>query len=151
MKTGDLLASLALIGVGSFILYGALGLPYVDEIGPGPGFLPFWIGSGLVGLSAILLAKTVLRPEPGRSSGQSSLTEVLRALAAWIAIMVGISLLEHIGFLLSYLLLTFFLVWIMSRRTAWVAFAAAAGCSATFYVLFGLVLELPLPPGPWGF
>jgi putative tricarboxylic transport membrane protein len=151
MKTGDLLAGLVLIGVGSFIIHQALRLDYVNEFGPGPGFLPFWIGAGLVSLSAILLAMTVLAPERGRLQEQSSRAEVLRGLAAWVAVMVGISLLEQLGFLASYVLLTFFLVWIMARRSAWVSLIAAAACGAVLYFLFAGLLDLPLPPGPWGF
>lgn len=151
MRRGDLLAGLLLIGVGSFIIYEALRLDYVNEFGPGPGFLPFWIGSALVGLSAIMVVMTVLWPERGPSKEQSSRAQVLRGLATWVAVMIGISLLEPVGFLVSYVLLTFFLVWVMARRSAWVSLTAAVGCGASLYVLFGVVLDLPLPPGPWGF
>jgi len=46
-KTG-LVAALCLAAFGGYVIYTGAQLPYVAEIGPGPGIFPLWIGIGLL-------------------------------------------------------------------------------------------------------
>ena len=50
----DLLSGIVLASFGSFLIYEAQRLPYRSEFGPGPGFLPLWIGIGIVACSAVM-------------------------------------------------------------------------------------------------
>lgn len=62
MKRADVLAGLCLIGLGIFIIQQALQLDYINEYGPGPGFLPLWLGIGFLALTSPLVVMTILRP-----------------------------------------------------------------------------------------
>jgi hypothetical protein len=60
-------------------------------------------------------------------------------------------LLKPLGFLLSFALLTLFVVAVMYGRPLKTALAAAVGNAVGFYLLFVLALDISLPVGPLGF
>jgi putative tricarboxylic transport membrane protein len=148
VKNGDLLAGLSLVGMGIFIIQRSLQLDYVNEYGPGPGFLPLWIGIGFVALAFSLVVTTVLRtasPEEGEWN------KVGRALAAWGGLIVATALLNRLGFILSFTILTLFLVFVLDRRPLLASLAVAVGSAFGFYLIFSVALRVSLPVGPWGF
>ena len=150
MKKGDILAGLLLIGLGILIIQQALQLDYINEFGPGPGFLPLWLGIGFLALASSLIVMTILLPT-SPAVGEGSWKEVARALATWGGLMVMTALLSWLGFILSFTLLTLFLVLVMDRRPLGTALAVAVGSAFGFYLIFAVALGLPLPLGPWGF
>ena len=148
MKNGDLLAGLALIGLGIFITHRALQLDYVNEYGPGPGFLPLWLGIGFLALAASLVVINLLR---SASPGEESWSKIGRALAAWGGLIAATALFRTLGFILSFTLLTLFLVFVLDRRSLLAALTVAVGSAFGFYLLFSIALGVSLPVGPWGF
>lgn len=144
----DLVAGLCIGGFGIFVLYEASSLPYFSEYGPGPGLLPLWLGISLVSLAAVLIVHTLLYPE---NSEQVAWRKVTRPAAAWIGFVITIGLLSRLGFTLSFVLLSLFLVLVMERRSILAAVNVAAGLALAFYLIFIFSLGVPLPLGPWGF
>ncbi len=144
----DLVAALVLATVGGFILYKSTQLDYINEFGPGPGFLPLWLGIALLVLAIALLALTVMQPQ---TAVLSSWIEVFRALTTWVVFMIAIALVDQLGFFLSFVLLTFFLVWVMNRRSPWLSLTVAMSSAVFFYVVFSWSLGISLPEGPLGF
>jgi hypothetical protein len=109
-----------------------------------------WYGLALVVLSLAVAARAVLkRGEDG--TGELDWSRVGRALLAWAALTACIASLKVLGFLLSFGLLTSFVVWVMYRRS--LAFAAVCGVAAAlaFYLIFPLALNVALPVGFLGF
>ena len=49
MGVANLLAGIVVLLFGSLVAFSASQLPYKGEYGPGPGFLPLWIGIALIG------------------------------------------------------------------------------------------------------
>ncbi len=45
---GDLIAGAVLAAFGIYVIWVAVKLPYVSDVGPGPGFFPLWLGIGLI-------------------------------------------------------------------------------------------------------
>ena len=150
MKKGDLFSGLLLIGLGIFIIQEALQLEYIADYGPGPGFLPLWLGIGFLALASPLVVITILRPMSPAIEG-GSWKGMGRALAAWGGLMVTTALLKSVGFILSFSILTFFLVLVMDRRPLFTAVAVAAGSAFGFYLIFAVALGIALPIGPLGF
>jgi len=144
---GDLLAGPLIGGFGIFVLYEASRLPYGSEFGPGPGFLPLWLGLGITCFAIVLVANTFL----ARGALEQVSWSAKRPLAAWIALAVAIGLLSRLGFIVSFALLTLFLVLAMERRSALAALNVAASLALAFYLIFVFSLGVPLPLGPWGF
>jgi putative tricarboxylic transport membrane protein len=147
---GDLISGVCVAAFGVYVAVASSRLSYVSEHGPGPGFMPLWLGIGLIVLALSLIAIDLARPEPKRSI-KSGPWPVARTLGGWLAVMASIILLPRLGFSLSLALLTIFLVVVLDRRSLWTALSVAFGLALGFYVVFVLALGLPLPSGPWGF
>ncbi|MBI4490157.1 MAG: tripartite tricarboxylate transporter TctB family protein [Deltaproteobacteria bacterium] len=150
MKNGDLLTGLSLLGLGIFIIHQALQLDYINEYGPGPGFLPLWLGIGFLALASSLVVMTLLR-FVSHTAEEGSWSKRGRALATWGGLMVATVLLNRMGFILSFAILTLFLVFVMDRRPLLAALMVAVGSAFGFYLIFSVALGLSLPVSPWGF
>ena len=133
----DVWSGLALAALGAFIVYRASGWDYLTPEGPGPGFFPLWYGIAMLALSLYLVVSPTDTRVDWRGSG--------RALGTWAAIVACIATFKWAGFVVSFAALVFFMVTAMYRRSALTGALVAAATAATFYVLFPLVLGVPLP------
>ena len=75
---------------------------------------------------------------------------MVRPLAGWLAVMVAIALLGKIGFALSFIILTVFLVVALDRRPALLAVVVALGLALAFHLVFVVALDVSLPKAVWG-
>jgi len=147
---GDFVSGAVLTGLGIFIILEARRWDYLAADGPGPGFFPMWYGMALVALSLMLMAGAVRR-RSGGTGKPVKWSEVGRGLIVWGALTACIALLKVLGFLLSFALLTLFIVSIMYRRPLWYGMLAGVIGSAVFYLIFPLALNVALPVGVFGF
>lgn len=147
---GDFLAGLILIALGIYIIQQALKLDYTNEYGPGPGFFPLWLGIGFVILASSLVVANFLR-QVRHENINRAWREKTRTLVIWLALMIGIALLDVIGFILSYALVSIFIIRVMERRSLLTSAAATLCGISFFYTTFIFAFGVPLPVGPWGF
>ena len=148
---GDLIASICLAGFGVYVISVAAKLPYVSDVGPGPGFFPLWLGIGMV-LGACWLIFAFFAPFANGADKQSQSWESGgRALTGWLAMIVAIFLLDRIGFGLSFVILAIFLIVALDRRPAWLAVGVGVGLAVAFHLIFAIALDVSLPKGVWGF
>ena len=115
LNKSDLAAGLVLMGMGIFVIWQARRLDLVFEYGPGPGFLPFWLGVGLTSLAAVLVAMALRAAQGNRKTGDRSERQVTRALLTWGGFIGAIALLQWLGFAVSFAVFTFFLVFDVMR------------------------------------
>ena len=148
---GDLISGVCLGAFGIYVAYEASSLPYYSEYGPGPGFLPLWLGIAILVLALFLLLNSILRSASESGDESQSWVGPERAMGAWLGLMTAIFLLPKLGFSLSLALLTFFLIFVLHRRSPWVALNVAVVLSLGFQLIFSLALGVSLPTGPWGF
>ena len=133
-----------LFGVGYTVV--ALGLPLQSALGPGPGFVPFLIGLLIVICAAwALLTGTaaIPRDQPfplGEEAGRVPLLVAL--LAAYVVLLVPL------GHLLAATLMASASAWVLGRRPWWRAIGIGVVLSVGSWVLFDLLLGMPLPGGP---
>jgi putative tricarboxylic transport membrane protein len=148
---GNLISGVCLVAFGIYVISVASKLPYVSEVGPGPGFFPLWLGIGLV-LFASCLMFAAFSTSRNEAKGESqSLKATVRALAGWLAMMIAIALFAWIGFSLSFVMLTVFLIVALDRRPVLLALGVGIGLAAAFYVIFVVALDVSLPVASWGF
>ena len=147
---GNFMAAACLAVFGIYVISVAAKLAYVSEVGPGPGFFPLWLGIGLV-LFAFGLMFASLSKSGAKAKVDSSWKGSRRALAGWSALMVAIALLGTIGFALTFVVLTIFLIVALDRRPVLLAVGVAIGLALAFQLIFVVALDVSLPKGFWGF
>lgn len=147
---GDLISGVCLAAFGIYVVSVAAKLSYVAEVGPGSGFFPLWLGIGLVLFSFYLMFASWVRSNDVKSEAQSWKVAG-RVLAGWLAMMVAIALLDKVGFVVSFVILTLFLLVALDRRPALLAVAVGIALAVSFHLLFVVALDVTLPKAVWGF
>lgn len=148
---GNFISAACLAAFGIYVISVAARLDYVSEVGPGPGFFPLWLGIGLVlfGSGLMLASLSISR---SKAKGESKSWKAAgRALAAWLALMVAIALLGSIGFAVSFIVLTMFLIVALDRRPTLLAVGVGIGLAVSFHLIFVVALDVSLPKAFWGF
>ena len=158
MRVADTIAALcvALLGITTIAL--ARQLPYEAEYGPGPGFLPFWLGVTLIVLSPFLVRNALKEradTAPADTGGDNPggfFRFAPGSFTAWLIFFVStiaVSLLfERLGFGLSiglYILVT--MRWV-ARRSWPATIILAFATPIVLYLGFVRVLMVPLPLAP---
>jgi len=122
-------------------------LPYGGDFGPGPGFLPLWLGIGLTVCSLPVII-TDLRNKD--RSEKLFRPETLKCLKVLILIVTVFLVLPVLGFSAGLALITAGGMRIMGKRS-WVSCAVAViGTAVGIHYLFGQWLSIPLPKGMIG-
>ena len=149
MGKPDQLSSLTwfLLGVAIIYLSHRLGLGALTN--PGPGFLPFWCGMILSGLSLLVFFQGNFSRQAGKS-----LREIWRGVR-WVkglyvvlALLIYTLTFTHLGFILSTTLLLIFLFRALEPEKWMFAVGGAFLTSLISFVIFCRWLDVQLP---WGF
>jgi putative tricarboxylic transport membrane protein len=146
----NLISGICLAGFGIYVLFGAAKLSYTAEVGPGPGFFPYWIGLGLVVFALGLMVSSFSSVDAKAPPSHSWLTTG-RSLAGWLGLIVSIVFFPWLGFGLSFVLLTIFFIAGIDRRPLLLAAGVGVALAIAFHIIFVIALNVSLPAGPWGF
>ncbi len=149
MLTRDLVSSIVLMVVAAATLWQGSSLPVGSLSSPNTGFLPVILGGLLLVLGFILFIKSL----PG---GKKEALPPWTGPGGWkVLLLTGASLFvvaivfEIIGYVASIFFLMLFLLRAIGRRR-WPAVVVISAASAFgFYLVFGYLLNIPLPPGIW--
>ncbi len=151
MRSADRIAGAALLALGVAFSAGALThYAYWGANGPGPAFLPFWLGLAMALLASILLVGAVRSSDPGaawlpRGEGLRRLVLVLGITALFAA------LLNVVGMVLGTVLFLIALLRGLDRQRWLVTLAVALAVAAANYLIFTYWLRVPMPVGLLGF
>jgi putative tricarboxylic transport membrane protein len=120
---------------------------------PGPGFLPFVTGLILVALSVTLLISRFLNrggragPKEEPMPGGLALSRILKVLGA---LCLYVLILEPLGFILTTFLFMVLLLRLEPRNWLFIV-PGAIGATLFFFLLFKVLLRVPLPSGLLGY
>jgi small-conductance mechanosensitive channel len=148
MWHANLIAGVAvfLLGIATTLL-AWLTLPYTGEFGPGPGFLPLWLGIALV-VSSIPVIITDLRNTD--RSERLFQPETRKCLKVLILIVIVFLVLPVLGFSAGLAFITAGGMRIMGKRS-WVSCVVTViGTAVCIHYLFGQWLSIPIPGGMLG-
>ena len=151
MRAADRVAGAALLALGIAFSAGALThYPYWGENGPGPAFLPFWLGLAMAVLASILLLGAVRSGDPGepwlpRGEGLRRLVLVFGISVAFVA------LLKVLGMAVGTVLFLVVLLRGLDRQPWHVTVAVSLAVAAVNYLIFIHWLKVPMPVGVLGF
>ena len=151
LNKSELIAAAVLFALGLSIIFQALAWTYLTPDGPGPGFFPLWAGIGITVLSAGIAFFHIYAVFNEQPVERTNWDGSARVLAGWAGLAVAIALLKPAGFVVSFFLLTLFLVFFVFRRRFITALAVGIGSCAGFWLVFEKLLDVQLPIGPWGF
>ena len=151
MRSADRIAGAALLALAVAFSVGALKhYAYWGENGPGPAFLPFWLGLVMAVLATALLVGAIRSHDPGpawlpRGDGLRRLALVLGVTVAFVA------LLNVIGMTIGTVLFLVILLRFLDRQSWPLTVAVALAVAALNYLVFARWLHVPLPASPLGF
>jgi len=150
----DLASSIFLAGIG--LLFCAGSLPYgLNGAGfPGAGVMPFFSGLILLVLSLFHFVQSMMRAKSQPLSHPSApdfpiKEKVKRVSILLCALSFYVVALERLGFATTSFIFMATVIGLDFRK--WPMVALSAGCfTAFFYILFKLLLKVPLPQGLLG-
>lgn len=150
MRRADQIGGVLLLMFGAGYAAVARGYPYSTPYGPGSGFMPLWLGVGMLVLALLLLIGASRR---GAADGSwlPDRTGLFKLAITLLATVLFVALMDQVGMILGSAL---FLVGILrfSERYPWgQVLAIAAGVGTMNYLVFTYWLRVPFPVGILGF
>ena len=153
MKKADRIVGLIMLIFSGLVIEESLRMPQEGgAFEPGIRFLPFWLGVLMAILSALLMASGWRKSAEGATK---SLRPDRQALISIVLLLAGlaayIALLETLGFLIDTLLFNAFLMAAVMKASRTMTLSVAVGSSVAIFVIFRILLEVPLPKNMFGF
>jgi putative tricarboxylic transport membrane protein len=114
--------------------------------GPGPAFMPFWLGVVMALLALMMLVRSLQEKNPGdawfpRGEGLRDMAVVLAATVAYIA------LLNVTGMIIGTALYLAVVIRYLGRHAWWITLAIALGAAGFNWLVFVHWLHVPMPEG----
>jgi putative tricarboxylic transport membrane protein len=151
MRRTEMIAVLVFFLLGVHVVQQASLLPYFDDYGPGPGFLPYWLGWFWIGLAILHFANLAIQPwlYPGKHPLPTG-GAALRVAAVFAILLAAVFLMGSLGVLIMLVAMVLTLLRGIERMAWRVSAPVAIAISAAFYLIFAVALGVPLPKGPLG-
>ena len=153
---GDLVVSLALLGIGVVVLFDGLDqAASTSASGVGAGFMPKVVGVLLIGLSLALMVQ-VARGRLGEADQSEGDVDVRHTrwvpLAVCVAaVVVFIAAVEPLGYIIVSSIVFWLTAWALGARHIVRTAIIAVALSLVVYLAFTRLLDIPLPAGFLGF
>jgi hypothetical protein len=143
MRIADLIGAVVVLLLGLAVIFFSSQMEYYSEFGPGPGFLPLWIGICITGFASYLILNILRKHEKG-AFFKPRTREGFKLL---LIIIASFFLLPFLGFSIGFGLFAGIAMRIMGRH-GWVACGlTAVGIAIGIRYVFGQWLLIPLPTG----
>jgi putative tricarboxylic transport membrane protein len=147
MGRSGVISALTLLVLALAALLEAGKLPFGTFSSPRPGFFPLILAIFLAFFSVLLLAQEISQTD-GESGAFPGGVALWKRISLAIGALVAFGLLfETLGYVLSTFLFIAFLLRAVERQKWWLVVVVAFCTSLVIYLLFGLLLNTPLPAG----
>jgi len=145
-KLANLATAIAVTVIGIALVFTGLGYGLWDTDRPGPGFFPFGVGVVLMLLGAIWIwqsaTNNLLREGESSTPDRRGWRHMVLAIAAIIFFAMTVELL---GFVIAFSAMLLVLFWLVAELRWWRAIIAATVMTAFVWVVFQVLLSVPLP------
>ena len=150
MRQADRIAGAVLLASGVAFSAGALKYyTYWGPGGPGPAFLPFWLGVVMAVLAGMLLVGALRSRDPG--AGWLPQGEGRRRLAVVLGVTIAlVALLNVVGMILGTALFLIVLMRSLDRKPWPLTLSVAAATAGFNYLVFTYWLRVPFPVSVFG-
>ncbi len=149
MNPADLTGGVFVTLLGAGVLFFSRDLHYHAEDIPGPGFLPFWLGLGLLGCGLLITLKASKGVD--RKKGEFWLPKTRYVGYMLITLVITFLFVPVLGLTLCLALLTGFTTRLMGRHSWGLCLVLAVITGLGIRLVFGHWLDIPLPKGLVGF
>ena len=147
MWLADLIGGVVVLLLGVAVVFFSWQLPYMSEYGPGPGFLPRWIGFGIIGCAIVVIIK-ILRKQDKTGAFFKPRTKM--GVSILIQIAIAFLLLPLLGFSIGLGLFIGVSMRTMGKHR-WISCGITAVVTAVaIHYIFAHWLSIPLPTGMIG-
>jgi hypothetical protein len=147
MNRKQSLSAIVLLTFSLAISFQASRYPFGTVSKVGPGFLPFYLGLVLAGLSVILLLKAMLAPDPEEAKAPLTMGKMLRVISVFFSMVAYAFLLSRLGFPITTFIFTLVL-FKFAESYRWVpAVLGALATAVVNYFVFGVWLQCQFPAG----
>jgi putative tricarboxylic transport membrane protein len=147
VRKADLVTSALLLACALAFSAGALKYyDYWGEGGPGPAFLPFWLGLVMALLALAMLIKSLKEKNAGEAwlpTGKAR----KRVLAVIGVTILFVALLKVLGMVIATALYLAVLMRYLERNPWPLTVAVSAGAAGVNYLVFAYWLRVPFPEG----
>jgi hypothetical protein len=144
MRLADLIGGIVVLILGLAVIYFSSQMEYYSEFGPGPGFLPLWIGICITGFAIVLISNILRKHEKVGAFLKPRTREGFKLL---IIIIATFFLLPFLGFSVGFGLFAGITMRIMGRHHWVICGLTAVGITIGIRYVFGHWLSIPLPTG----
>ena len=147
VRRAELWGGLFWLAIGAFVTWQGWKLELGTLREPGSGFVFFWLGLAMCGLSLFIAAKgATAGPELGELWQGARWTNVLLVIAALVAF--GL-LFERLGFVLCALALLLFLMTVVDPVSPWLSVPISVIAAVGVWFVLEKLLRIQLPAGSW--
>lgn len=151
MKRGWIVASSVFLAFFCATIWLSVSLPFIDELGPGPGFFPIWLAGIGALLSVLLIVETARVPvEPSEAGLMPDRAALFRVGAIIVMLAVGALVLDWLGWRITALIVTGLLLPALGARSPIVVVPFVLAASFGVFHVFYYWLKVPLPIGSFG-
>ena len=147
MRLADLIGGVVVLLLGLAVIYFSSQLEYYSEFGPGPGFLPLWVGICITGFAIVLISNILRKHGKVGAFLKSRTREGFKLL---IIIIVTFFLLPFLGFSIGFGLFAGVTMRFTGRHRWIICGLTAVGIAIGIRYVFGHWLKIPLPTGNVG-
>lgn len=153
MKKADMITGVVLLAFSGYVIRESWRMPASMTFGPGPAFLPFWLGVLLAVFAGILFVTALSRRATEKDS--EPIFPGKQALFAITLVLVGLAgyilLIEVLGYLVDTFLFIVFLMKAVEREKWALTLTVAVVTTATLFFTFQILLKITLPSNMFGY
>jgi hypothetical protein len=149
MRRADRIFAVIGLGLSLWCILESRKFTFLEQFTPGPGFMPFWVGVFLAGLSLWLLVDTYTR-KPGKKDDARILPErhALARVGGILALLFGVRFsMSLLGFPLTLAVFTAALLAILERYPIAKSVAYGIAYAAVTWFIFEYILTMGFPKG----
>jgi hypothetical protein len=144
MRIADLIGGAVVLILGLGGIFFSSQMEYYSEFGPGPGFLPLWVGICITGCAVVLILNLLRKHEKAGAFFKLRTKEGFKLL---IIIIATFFLLPFLGFSIGFGLFAGVTMRIMGRHGWVICGLTAVGIAIGIRLVFSYWLMIPLPTG----
>lgn len=149
MWRAELIGAWAVLLLGLFIVVFSIPLKYYTDLGPGAGFLPFWIGVG-IGVGGIVEVIKVFRMKARTEMGTFLQPRSKQGLQMLALIVITFLLFPFMGFSVSLALCAAAAMRFIGKHKIKTCIITAVLSAIFIHIVFAQWLDIPLPMGMIG-